>query len=358
MKILPGKTMDDHLASVAQRLPKEAVSKFDDVECKAIVKVGLAYMISKSWYDNESPGRPGMYMEGRCTSVQGELPYGLSELKFDKNEGIPVDLFYEFSDDELSELVGKGLYTKGFQCPDSLKTEDLVIPVYCKFNIVKPINEADLPVVFADIANRRAINIDYESSGYRFADYFETVHAEQEQEDMFDFEYEDLDASLDLFGHEDAPEMKPEPEEEATLSEEELRLQEQYGEIHKRVVEEHVNVPLEPEAVFVSEEQEAEMKEAKIVAPDVQDASDVIEDVNDDEFDDIFVDEDAEDEISVDETKADDEKVGEQREHRRVAIEDIEDAVRDERRKVSSVLEDVVAADEQASRDADMELDE
>ena len=72
MKILPGKTMDDHLASVAQRLPKEAVSKFDDVECKARVKVELAYMISKSWYDNESPGRPCMYMEGRCTSVQGD----------------------------------------------------------------------------------------------------------------------------------------------------------------------------------------------------------------------------------------------------------------------------------------------
>lgn len=343
--------MDDHLASVAQRLPENAVTKLEDVECQADVKIHMLYMSSKSWFDSETPGRPYLHMQGVCNALHGDLPYGLKELKLKESEGIPVDVFYEFTDDELSELVGKGLYNKGFKCPDSIKTDALKIPVYCNFNVVLPVNETDLPVVFADIADRRVVDISHETTGYRFADYFETLHPELATEYDYDFEIGDLDESLDLFAHEDKPEFTPEPEVKEPLSEDELRLQEQYHGIHKRVVEEHVNVPLEAEAIS----KEEKSLESELLVDDIKvdaKSEDIVQDTADDEFDEIFAEED--DSAVVDETKDNDEKVVNQRERRRVAIEDIQDAVDEEihnNRKVSPTLEDVAEADNQVEKD-------
>lgn len=249
MKV-PARTMDDHLADVARQLPDGTCLDMQDVECNAGVYPSDVFLEFRNGFDHDSPHRPYMHIAGEARSVRksdGTPFYGdINEVTFNEGEGIPVDIFYDFTDDELSRMVGLGLYRRGFDCPSVIRDSELDMPVYCEVRVVTPQAEGDVPVLFCDIEDRHTIECDEQTCGYTFGDYFEkVVTPEDEFGSAFD-DYADYDVvDEDMFGDdtvehvvEDEPEHKPE------LTPEQKRIEAHYRNIRERVETKHMrNVP-------------------------------------------------------------------------------------------------------------------
>lgn len=239
--ITPGKTMDDHLMTVTHSLADNDVTHEEGIPCEGSILFSKAFMASRSWLDDEAPGRPYMHMVGECLSLRGNLPQGVSQLNFEEHHGIPVDILYEFSDEQLADLVSKGLYTKGFKCPDILTGDSFIdMPVYVDVAAVSPDVTASVPILFADIENRKAIITDMQACGYDFAEYFEQAVPPEEEEDALDFDTMSLDDEDELFADERGKHQFEPVEKPKELSAEEKALRERYDDIHDHVMKEHV----------------------------------------------------------------------------------------------------------------------
>lgn len=239
--ITPGKTMDDHLMTVTHSLADDAVTHEEGIPCEGSILFSKAFMASRSWLDDEAPGRPYMHMVGECLSLRGNLPHGVSQLNFEEHHGIPVDILYEFSDEQLAGLVSKGLYSKGFKCPDILTGDSFIdMPVYVDVAAVSPDVNASVPILFADIENRKAITTDMQACGYDFAEYFEQAVPSEEEEDTLDFDTMSLEDEDELFADERGKYQSEPVEKPKQLSAEEIALRERYEDIHDHVMKEHV----------------------------------------------------------------------------------------------------------------------
>lgn len=222
--IIPGKTMTDNLLSMAHGFDDQALSYDYDKICDADIHATSAFLDARSWQDPDSPGRPYLHIVGKCIGLRGELGDGVHGLAFNDENALDVDIFYEFSDKEISELVLKGLYHKGFKVPEIMTREDITInvPLACDLVTVLPAHENDLPIVFADIKHRNSLVLNLQNSGYRFADYFEQVQlqpVEDKEEYIDEREFNEIETPE----HEDEKhieetvvpdvEVEPEPEE-------------------------------------------------------------------------------------------------------------------------------------------------
>lgn len=226
--IIPGKTMTDNLLSMAHGFDDQALSYDYDKICDADIHATSAFLDARSWQDPDSPGRPYLHIVGKCIGLRGELGDGVHGLAFNEENALDVDIFYEFSDKEISELVLKGLYHKGFKVPEIMTREDITInvPLACDLVTVLPAHENDLPIVFADIKHRNSLVLNLQNSGYRFADYFEQVQLQpvEDKEEYIDErefneietpEYEDEKHIEEPF----VPEVEAEPEPEEVVLE-------------------------------------------------------------------------------------------------------------------------------------------
>ena len=157
--IIPGKTMTDNLLSMAHGFDDQALSYDYDKVCDADIHATSAFLDARSWQDPDSPGRPYLHIVGKCIGLRGELGDGVHGLAFNDENALDVDIFYEFSDKEISELVLKGLYHKGFKVPEIMTREDITInvPLACDLVTILPAHENDLPIVFADIKHRNSL---------------------------------------------------------------------------------------------------------------------------------------------------------------------------------------------------------
>lgn len=221
--IIPGKRLTDNLLSMAHGFYDQALSYDYDKICDADIHVTSAFLDARSWQDPDSPGRPYLHIFGKCIGLRGELGNGVHGLAFNDENAFDVDIFYEFSDKEISELVLKGLYHKGFKAPEIMTREDITInvPLACDLVTILPVHENDLPIVFADIKYRNSLVFNLQNSGYRFADYFEQVQlqpVEDKEEYIDEREFNEIETPE----HEDekrveetvAPDVETEPEPE------------------------------------------------------------------------------------------------------------------------------------------------
>lgn len=221
--IIPGKTMTDNLLSMAHGFDDQALSYDYDKICDADIHATSAFLDARSWQDPDSPGRPYLHIVGKCIGLRGELGDGVHGLAFNDENALDVDIFYEFSDKEISELVLKGLYHKGFKVPEIMTREDITInvPLACDLVTVLPTHENDLPIIFADIKHRNSLVLNLQNSGYRFADYFEQVQlqpVEDKEEYIDEREFNEIETPE----HEDekyieetvTPDVESEPEPE------------------------------------------------------------------------------------------------------------------------------------------------
>lgn len=232
--IIPGKTMTDNLLSMAHGFDDQALSYDYDKICDADIHATSAFLDARSWQDPDSPGRPYLHIVGKCIGLRGELGDGVHGLAFNDENALDVDIFYEFSDKEISELVLKGLYHKGFKVPEIMTREDITInvPLACDLVTVLPAHENDLPIVFADIKHRNSLVLNLQNSGYRFADYFEQVQLqpfEDKEEYIDEREFNEIETPE----HEDENHIEETfvPEVEAEPEPEEVELEGEYERI-------------------------------------------------------------------------------------------------------------------------------
>ncbi|MGT2527213.1 hypothetical protein ACU4GG_08415 [Streptomyces nojiriensis] len=86
-----------------------------------------------------------------------------------------MDAFYEFDDQQLVVLAGKGYFTTGFTVPEQVTGIEWELPATADMLVLAPSEvqtEGDVPVVFTQVHGIGGLEIDLESSGYDLAGYF------------------------------------------------------------------------------------------------------------------------------------------------------------------------------------------
>lgn len=207
------------------------------VQCEGDIYVSKAHLNANSWYDHKNPGRPYMHITGECRSIRGKMPYGVTKLTFKEGKGIPVDIFYEFTDDEISGMVKKGLYRPGFECPEEIYGNVLDMPITCNFIVVAPQEGSSVPILFADIVDKHNIVTNSDDCGYVFGDYFKEAKEPEAEDDFLDFA--DIELEDDLF--EQPEDDKVEEAVEEPEPAEETEIDKHYDAIHERVIEDHLD---------------------------------------------------------------------------------------------------------------------
>lgn len=176
---LPAFPINDVLSMFTAGLSDRVVSNQVRVEAEADFYLSQAEILFHSPYDREKPFRPYLHMQGKTDLVAGDFPYGIKNLTLKTSKARTLDFYYEFSDQELADLVLKGLYRPGFVPPEALYTHVLELPVTAEVLFIEA--EGELPLAFVDILNPRNLEIDEPSSGYKLGDYFEAVELPDEK---------------------------------------------------------------------------------------------------------------------------------------------------------------------------------
>lgn len=233
----PGQTTDSPDFGAVRGISSQDREEVKDLPCYGDITVTNAYMGANSWYDRDNPGRPYMHLVGECDSIRGDMPYGVSELTFENTKGIPVDFIYEFTNDELANLVQKGLYSRGFACPDILYQSVMEMPITCDLTVVRPQMSGDIPIIFADIKNKEHILTNSEQSQYDITSYFEEPR-QMSADDDYGFNDIQLDSD-DMFNNkqqvaEQVEQAQPE------RSAEDKALDALYARVRERVMKEHI----------------------------------------------------------------------------------------------------------------------
>lgn len=232
----PGQTTDSPDFGAVRGISSQDREEVKDLPCYGDITVTNAYMGANSWYDRDNPGRPYMHLVGECDSIRGDMPYGVSELTFENTKGIPVDFIYEFTNDELANLVQKGLYSRGFACPDILYQSVMEMPITCDLTVVRPQMSGDIPIIFADIKNKEHILMNSEQSQYDITSYFEEPR-QMSADDDYGFNDIQLDSD-DMFNKQQVVEQVEQAQPERSA--EDKALDALYARVRERVMKEHI----------------------------------------------------------------------------------------------------------------------
>lgn len=232
----PGQTVDSPDFGAVRGISSQDREEVKDLPCYGDITVTNAYMGANSWYDRDNPGRPYMHLVGECDSIRGDMPYGVSELTFENTKGIPVDFIYEFTNDELANLVQKGLYSRGFACPDILYQSVMEMPITCDLTVVRPQMSGDIPIIFADIKNKEHILTNSEQSQYDITSYFEEPR-QMSADDDYGFNDIQLDSD-DMFNKQQVVEQVEQAQPERSA--EDKALDALYARVRERVMKEHI----------------------------------------------------------------------------------------------------------------------
>lgn len=175
-------------ASNIQHMDDNEIDDLKNVPMSAVINTETAFLAFRSPWDRDYPNRPYLHILGSLQQLNGTLPYDITGI-YTQHNTTRVDAFYEFTNDQLSDLVKKGLYERGFEVPEQIKESQLEVDVNCDFKIIKPdkARDVDFPIVFAQVNNLRNLQLTQENSGYDLAEYFEKAktfnHSYQEAND-------------------------------------------------------------------------------------------------------------------------------------------------------------------------------
>lgn len=170
MKIAPLKMTDPWFSRIASDGRADA-TMLRGVPCDIIVDMNL---VEIGHHGPDLNFRPYLHMRGNLSEVHPdvELPYGIDELPFRSDGGGPKDSFYEFTDDQLSELAAKGYFTDRFRVPEAMIGIPWELPSTADFLIVSPESMEDAPMVFMGLHEQSTQVLHEADSGYRLADHF------------------------------------------------------------------------------------------------------------------------------------------------------------------------------------------
>lgn len=178
MKIAPLKVSDPWYSRLVTNDTVQA-DTLTGVPIESTVEIELVEMLHTGPENNY---RPYLHLRGELTDARPavELPYGVSALSMSRGSGVTVDAFYDFSQEQLATLVGKGYFTEAFRVPDEMAGIPWTLPGRADFLIVAPEFTDQPPLVFMNVHDHTALEFDEKSSGYELTAYFPDVSAEAE----------------------------------------------------------------------------------------------------------------------------------------------------------------------------------
>lgn len=176
---------------LAGRLLREGATLLNDVPCEAVVHIEQAYL---GHHGPDQNYRPYLRLAGEMRGLvpQERLPGDVHELSARPTLGPAFDVFYEFTDEQLGQMVSKGYFSRQFNVPPIMTNADYELPVVASVLILEPEDRSagDVPLVFVEVHNRNDLVLDLESSGYDLAEYFESVRQSEHSADSYEDDYE------------------------------------------------------------------------------------------------------------------------------------------------------------------------
>lgn len=152
--------------------------EYRDFSCTAHMQAEDVFLDYRPKIDENYPNRPYLLLRGSCTKLTGNLPYDVSELDLDSENSSDIEILYEFSDEELSDLCSKGLFNKDFKVPDKFYSLDYTMDVNCDFEAFQTTNEKgeNIPIIIYHINDSISREYSQNDFGESFAEYFESIN--------------------------------------------------------------------------------------------------------------------------------------------------------------------------------------
>ena len=183
---IPAMTMDSPLMRLSRTLGEEKVEQYDAVAAEASITIRGAEIDYYGKHDPTYPGRPYLHFIGDCHELTGDFAHNAKELPFYEEGNIPVDIRYNFSDDEIATMVKQGLFRDGFAVPSDFIGATITVPVTCSLSVVTPSKEDSVPLFFASIKNSHALTMDSEHSDWAFGYEFDALKVKDIQKENDD----------------------------------------------------------------------------------------------------------------------------------------------------------------------------
>lgn len=182
MKVAALKNTDPWFSRMQQALASGSVETIalDDVEMDSTVVVDTAVLE----FDGPEKGhRPWLRISGTLSGLHPhqQLPFGVEELTFGTDSPTQMDYRYDFTPEQLSELVSaKGLYSGDAAVTERAVGIEWELPGRADLLMIVPEDVEQPPTVFVEIHDQNSHTIDQESSGYELIEYFVDCEVEGE----------------------------------------------------------------------------------------------------------------------------------------------------------------------------------
>lgn len=134
-------------------------------------------------YD-EARYRPYLQLDAEIYGGRGALGNDITEFAYREDDRLNRSVRYDFTDDELSILVKKGLYYPDFEVPSLFTDTEFEIPMDMQ---VTEIELNGNRLVYASFDLLSDLQTDSEKSGYNLVEYFETQKFDYERVQDVDY---------------------------------------------------------------------------------------------------------------------------------------------------------------------------
>lgn len=253
MKV-PAVLMTDHLGEVASSLDASESIIVENLPVMGDVSTSTAYLEYRAATDPEAPHRPYLHIIGQVDEVRGDFPHGVTTATV--SNGVPVDIFYEFTDKELADMTMKGMYRRGFEAPVELLRYPMVdLPMACNVQAFME-EQSGVPIMFIEIVDAHDMVMDRASSGYTLGDYFKEPVVQNDFDAQFDSQFDTIDVSKFDFDNAFKSFEQPVAEEESEpeLTDEQRALIEHYVNVNQRVTDLHLEGQLTADDIMGRDE--------------------------------------------------------------------------------------------------------
>ena len=140
-----------------------------------------AYIAYGSYDDTRY--RPYLVLDTEIKGAIGDFSNGITEFRYRDDDKLLRAVNYDFTDDELSVLVSKGLYNKDFEVPALFTDTDFEIPIDLDIYLV---NVNDKTMIYASYDMISDLKTNSKESEYDLVQYFD-----KQVQDTYDFDLED-----------------------------------------------------------------------------------------------------------------------------------------------------------------------
>ena len=195
---VPALAMTNPLLGRAQRGGHDFIQRRDE-DSSIFVRIDSIRIAHDG---DEFQFRPYVRIKGQLESITPSyrLPGAVSTIPFTEENGLSVDVRYDFTKDQMIALIEKGFFKEGFGFVDGVRGETLELNAPVEYQISREYDEngLDVPVVFFDIPDRTNLRVDEYTSGYDFVEYM--ALPDREIEKFMENEAEaEFGVSRDLF---------------------------------------------------------------------------------------------------------------------------------------------------------------